>query len=140
MDASKLTIDPSHLRFDKMTGSRKIKLRKENIKALIRSRPAGSPIQYKEFAAVAATSEGNVYSMMKTMIKKGEIHKIDSDERGQRYAWAVDEAKVIVPKKPKANAPKTYSVEELIEEAKSFAWRENTDSLRGFITSMEGKK
>lgn len=136
MEASKLKISPENLQFKPMSRKKRLELRRENVKALIRARPAGSEIIMSDFAKVCATSEANVYSMVKTMVKRKEIFKIPAEGRGQRYSWAVNEGTTItspaVKKAIEAAAPKLDTAL-LIEKAKEFVWEEDSDSLRHFI-------
>lgn len=140
MEASKLTIDPNHLRFDKMTNGKRSKLRKENIKSLIRSKPAGTLIMVSEFQAVTMSSNPSTSVMLKNMVKRGEITRHQDDHFKSRYSWAVNEdVKVRVPKAPKAVAPSVgFDTETIVEKAKSYVWQQDDDSLRGFIKWLEG--
>lgn len=135
MEATILKIDPEHLRFKKMPMAKKSKLRRENIKALIRSKPAGTPIQIVEFQRVTMTSNPATYSMLMNMVKKGQIQKIAVEGKVNRYSWAVNE-KIKVTRKAAPKAPvsaTSFDTETLIEKAKSYAWETNDDSLRAFI-------
>lgn len=132
-----LKIHPDHLRFNPMSRAKKLELKRENIKALIRSKPAGTIITINEFARVCASSEQNTYSMLKTMIKRKDIIRIPSEERGQRYSWAVNEGKVrVAAKAPVAR----YELATIVDKAKEFAWQKDSDSLRAFITWLEEGK
>lgn len=142
MEASQLKISPENLRFKPMSRKKKLELRRENIKALIRSKPAGTVISIAQFAAACAQTEGNTFAMMKTMIKHGEIVKIPSEGHKKRYSWAVNDGNVISPavkKAIEAAAPK-LDVALLIEKAKEFVWQEDSDSLRAFVKWIEGEK
>ena len=44
MDATKLTVSPDTLRFQKMSRGKRAKLRRQNIIDLINSKPYGTPI------------------------------------------------------------------------------------------------
>lgn len=138
MEASKLVIDPKHLRFDKMPMAKRSKLRRENIKALIKSKPAGTVIYISEFQKATMSSNPATYTMLMNMVKKGQIIKIQDEKQRNRYSWAVPDAKVTTPKTPKTESPPTPRVhlEELTEQAKSYAWQKDSDSLRGFIEWM----
>lgn len=115
------------------------------MKALIRSKPAGTVIQVKEFAIAAATTEVLAYSMLKTLIKRGEIAKIPSEGHKQRFSYAVTDGTVVkrlrniaLPDYP-VPAHKLPTVNLLIEKAKEYAWEQDNDSLRGFIKWIERK-
>lgn len=137
MEASKLVISPENLRFKPLPRKRKLELRRENIKAYIKSKPAGTVISFSEFANITSQSEPNVYSMIKTMVKRGEILKIQSEDHGQRYSWVVNDLTEKAIKHPKTTL--RYDVVTLTQMAKEFAWREDSDSLRKFIKSLEEK-
>lgn len=131
MEASQLKISPDNLRFRPMSRSKRQLLRRENVKALIRSKPAGTVILLSEFSAVCASNDTNTYSMLQTMIRRGEISRIASEQRGQRYSYVVNEDSRVI--KPKQTVVKTDS---LVEKAKQFAWEQDSDSLRQFIKWM----
>lgn len=138
MEASKLTIDPNHLRFDKMSNGRRSKLRKENIKALIRSKPAGTIIKVSDFQKVTMSSNPSTSVMLKNMVKRGEISRYRDEQFKSRYTWAVSEGvKVKVPKTPRQAPKSVFDTETIIEKAKSYVWQQDDDSLRGFIKWLE---
>ena len=138
MEASKLQIDPKHLRFKPMTRAQRSKLRRENIKALIRSKPAGTVLGLADFAAATQSTEASAYSMLKTLIKRGEVIKIPDDQHNRRYSYVVNEpvSKRSI-KEPAAAPAKAYDHAALVAKAKDFAWSNNSDSLREFIKWME---
>lgn len=142
MDASKLTIHPDHLRFKPMAHSKKLELRRENIKALIRSKPAGTRIDMKDFAKVTGTDPHLTASMIKTMVKRKEIIKIPMWNHAKRYNWAV--ANDYRVKKP-ANLPETTvqlvkpDTAFLADQAMKFVWEKDSDSLREFVKWLEAK-
>lgn len=138
MEASQLKIAPEHLRFKPMPRAEKLRLRRENIKAYIKSKPAGTVITMSEFAKVSAQLEQNAYSMIKTMIKRGDIIKITSEGHGQRYTYVVNELTDKVVKHSKS-VPR-YDIASLKQMAKEFAWQEDSDSLRKFIQSLDKGK
>lgn len=138
MDASQLKIDPKHLRFKPMTNKERLRLKRENIKALIKAKPAGTVLTMTDFAAVTATTPANINVIIKTMLKHGEILKIQSESHGQRYSWVVNDK---LPETTKPNTKKTglrYDITTLKQMAKTYAWDNDSDSLRGFIKTLEG--
>src|SRR5690242_5470539 len=58
-----------------MSVGKKTKLRRQNIIDLINSRPYGTPIRLREFAAVAQLSESSAWSLINTMVDKGVISR-----------------------------------------------------------------
>lgn len=138
MEASKLQISPEHLRFKPMTKGKRSALRRENIKALIRSKPAGTVLGLADFAAATQATEASAYSMLKTLIKRGEIIKIPDDLHNRRYSYVVNEPTKTKITKP-ADQPKVQlqpgcmDLKQLEAKAKDFAWQEDSDSLREFI-------
>lgn len=143
MEASKLKISPEHLRFKPMPKAKRSALRRENIKALIRSKPAGTVIALADFSAATQSSQASAHSMVKTMIKRGEIIKVYAEGHARRYAYVVNEPVVKQPAKPKATpqpaeqapepTPAALDLDALVAKAKDFVWSENSDSLREFI-------
>lgn len=139
MEASKLQISPEHLRFKPMTRAKRSALRRENIKSLIRSKPAGTTISLAEFAAATQSTDGAVFSMLKTLAKRGEIIKIADDQHKSKYSYVVNEPVIKQAAKPKpAAAPQQpgYDHAALVDKAKDFVWSKNSDSLRDFIEWM----
>lgn len=138
MEASKLSISPEHLRFKPMSRAKRSALRRENIKALIRSKPAGTVLSLADFAAATQSSEGAVYSMLKTMIKRGAIIKIADDLHKSKYSYVVNEPVTkaqAAKEKPLDTRLKKdcMTIADLEAKAKDFAWSEDSDSLREFI-------
>ena len=141
MEASKLSISPEHLRFKPMTRAKRSELRRQNIKALIRSKPAGTVLSLADFAAATQSSEGAVFSMLKTLTKRGEIIKIADDVHNRKYSYVVNEPvskKQAAKEKPLDTRQKDcLTMDDLQARAKDFAWSENSDSLRDFIKWIE---
>ena len=132
MEASKLTISPEHIRFKTLTPAKRAELRRENIKALVRSKPAGTIIMLPEFAMVTAGKPGTVHAMLKTMLKKGVITRQTDDNFKARFSYTVNED--VKVKKPRAEpVAKKQDTSEIVEKAKEFVWEQNSDSLRDFI-------
>lgn len=135
MDVSKLSINPDHLRFKKLTPERKSELRRENIKALIRSKPAGTIITAKEFTEVTKVPGTGIFAILNSLIKKGEITKIPAPGFTKKSSWVVNESREPVPQP--ANRPATrYTVLQLTQLAKDFTWDTESDSLREFINKL----
>lgn len=145
MEASKLSISPEHLRFKPMSKGKRSALRRENIKALIRSKPAGTVLGLADFAAATQATEASAYSMLKTLIKRGEIIKIPDDLHNRRYSYVVNEPvtkKQAAKEQPLDTRIKKgcYSLADIEAEAKDFVWSNDTDSLRDFIKHLQGKE
>lgn len=137
MEASKLTINPETLRFQKMPRDQKATLRKRNIIDYIQSKPYNTPIAMTELATVASCTVGNVSLIVRHLEKRGIITRTALGR--QQTAYAVNgEPKTVTPSKPRVvavpdhlpQAPTFGDVEAL---ARDFAWQTNSDSLREFI-------
>lgn len=157
MEASKVTINPDVIRFQKMDRAKRTKLRRQNIIDLIKSKPYGTPIKLAEFAYVAQCTDASAYALIKTMIKKGIISK-DYISRF-RITYSVNsEPRTITPAQKPTAAPQaaleleppvvaetsaepvTAPTRSLEDYAREFAWEHNSDSLREFIKFMDGKE
>lgn len=146
MDASKLTIDPEKLRFQKMMPGKRAQLRRKNMIDLINSKPAGTPLRLEEFEAVTRTSSANVHSVIQNMVKDGVITKTLVEGTKNRYCYSVvSNVKVKQPKLPAVPITETAPVQQFpaqtIEDyAREYSWEANNDSLRGFVKWMDGKE
>ena len=140
MEASHLKINPDHLRFKPMSFGKKTALRRENIKALIRSKPAGTPISLQEFARVTMIKAPSAHSLLRTMIQRGDLTKTPIEGKQRRFSYSVNEdVKVMTaPPLPTLTLPlpdaASYTVDEITSKAKDFSWDKESDSLREFIT------
>jgi hypothetical protein len=145
MEASKLTIDPEHLRFKKLPLKKRAELRKRNVIDLIRSKPIGTPIANYEFQTVMATrGSGHTSLILKKMLEKGVITRVPADGKsGSSYVVNAD-----VKTKPKQiDTPPQVEPQEITatptdfktleDYAKDFSWKQGSDSLREFVTYME---
>lgn len=154
MEASKLVISAENLRFKPMSRGKRSQLRKENIKALIRSRPAGSKITSADFQAVTGAKYQTIWSMLNSMIRKGEITRTPMPGKTKLYSWVVNEdVKVTKPSvdeapsadkqdTPERSQPDEHTATDktpssLLVSAKDFAWETNSDSLREFVQWYE---
>lgn len=150
MEVSKLVISPENLRFKPMSTGKRAQLRKENIKALIRSRPAGSKITSAEFQAVTGAKYQTVWAIINRMVKRGEISRTPILGKTKVFCWTVNEdVKVTKPSADEAvsadkqDTPERSQSDEytsigrtsssLLVAAKDFAWETNSDSLREFV-------
>lgn len=126
MDASKLTVNPEAIRLNKMSFKKRSALRRQNILDLINSKPFGTPITLEEFAAVAQLTGPAVHSLLATMVKNGIITKDKITHF--KIAYAVTGAVHTIA------APRQKPTLESL--AREYAWKHDTDSLRGFIKWM----
>lgn len=157
MEASKLVISAENLRFKPMSRGKRSQLRKENIKALIRSRPAGSKITSKDSQAVTGAKYQTAWAMLNAMVKKGEIIRTPMPGKTKLYSWVVNEdVKVTKPSvdeapsadkqdTPERSQPDEHTATDrtpssLLAAAKDFAWATNSDSLREFVAWYEASK
>lgn len=131
MNASKVTIDPQKLRFDKMSNAKRTQLRKQNMLDLIKSKPFGTPITLDEFAAVGAFTTPSAHNLLKHMIKEGIISK---DKSGNKVCYSVNGTPRIT--RP-AEITHVLPIKTLEAYARDFAWEHHSDSLREFIKHME---
>ena len=137
MDASKVTVSPDTLRFQKMDKGRKAKLRRQNVIDLIKSKPYGTPITLAEFGAAAQLSTGAAHSLIGTMVKHGVISQDTLGSR--RYAYRVNGA-VWVSKKPLTAQPPqkaTGAAIEVAQLAKEFYWETASNDLHEFVRWLE---
>jgi hypothetical protein len=140
MDASKLTVSPDKLRFQKMSPTKRLLLRRKNVIDLIKSKPYGSPITLAEFQAVTQLrGSGGVHSLLMSMVKKGMITKEKTNHRN--IAWTVTgEPRIVKPARHPVEPPKeveTMQIKSLEEYAREFSWQHNSDSLREFVKFMD---
>lgn len=149
MDASKLTIDPDKLRFQKMSHKKRSELRRKNMLDLINSKPAGTALSLQEFEAVTRTSSANVHAVIQHMVKEGVVTKTLVEGTKNRYCYSVVAA--VTVKAPKevpqpaitettAAATEQFPAMTLGDYARDYAWESNDDSLRGFVKWMDGKE
>lgn len=151
MQASKLTIDPDKLRFEKMTHAKRSKLRRQNVIDLINSKPYGTPITMREFVDVTQTT--SVQGLLKTMIKKGVITKQPITHR--KIAYSVNGApktikppvELVVATPPPAEHQGTTNrlgrgtvYQSVQDYAKDFYWETSSTDLREFIKWMDHKE
>lgn len=136
MEASKLQISPSTLRFERMTKGKRAELRRKNIISLIRSTPVGTPISLAEFQAVTQhTTVASTYALLKGMEKKKLIAR--TSEGPKQYSYAVLGDTNIVKPKVEVFTP---DISNITDMAKEYAWTYNDDSLRGFIKWLGSAK
>jgi hypothetical protein len=159
MEASKVTISGETLKAHVATldKKRKTELRREAVKAYINSKPAGTVIKTANFQAIGGfNSEANAAAFINRMVRDKIIGKqlAEGSKRSFNF-WVIDEyapqpaIEAETPTEPDFNqavaeaerarvetkindhfAPSKFG---LIEAAREFAWRNNSDSLRDFI-------
>lgn len=159
MEASKVTINQALL--DNKLGKKgKVRLRTNGVKDLIRSKEAGHLFSYRDLIYAAGYREdqyGTGWAFIKRLIKNNKIKIVDEQPGKRKQAYCVPGdvqtrpgpyGTTIPPEEPKpqeADAPKglvgnvevLYSIENIVHNAKQFAWEHNSDSLREFIASMQ---
>ncbi len=128
-------------------------LRIEIVKAYIRSKPAGTRILITEFAELVNLKKANCDTFIKSLVKKKIIGRENISNRRFSYfipgdAVTVKEPTVAIPKdiqtiveKTLDPAPVEYDLpvaalpyNNVVEAAKTFAWINNSDSLREFVS------
>ena len=158
MIATKLVISQetrARLNNPVLSPAKKRLLREEMIKESIRKAPGG--IRTKQELIVAAgynpksrtKDYANGLNLISSMVKRGVIYHATTDSFKKRW-FVANEVKVTPSPRSIAKelfGPKEVKVEpkeklpvsavELVQLAKDFAWRENSDSLRDFIAYMQ---
>lgn len=137
MDASKVTVSPETLRFQKMSKGRKAKLRRQNVIDLIKGKPYGTPITLADFCAVTQLSTGSAYSLIQTMVKHGTISKDKLD--GRKYAYRVNGAVWVTKKSQPAHStsePIDTAVE-AVRLAREFHWQTSSNDLHEFVAWLD---
>lgn len=149
-----------------MTRKHRQKLRVQAVKDYIRSKPAGTPITIADLALVAGyRSAGSGSTAINKLVSKGVLAKT-KDIDSFKWIWTVpgdvhvsSTTNPAFEMKPDAkpygidqdikpstekNPPKglagsvqtLYSVENIVANAKQYSWEHNSDSLRGFISTL----
>lgn len=148
MQASRVSISQeTHLK-NALTPSKKKQLRREAVKNLINSKPAGTILRSRDFARVLGAKPNNAWNLVRRMKQLGLIGSIQ--EGPKSFSWYVKDG-------PEAEAPKIKTTpawtppnnagtpifippqsdrELLLSKAKDRAWQNNSDSLREFIKSL----
>jgi hypothetical protein len=158
MLASKVTITPetrAKLDAPALSPSKWRQLREELIKDCIRNRSGGAATKQELVAAAGLNPEATSTEyakgihLLKRMVERGIISHNNTNQ--YRKSWTVIEDVKVKPS-PKQVAsevviPEEVTVElkeynhltsmKLVEMAKEFAWRTNSDSLREFIAYTE---
>jgi hypothetical protein len=152
MEASKLTINPDHLRFQPLPAAKKTELRRKNILDLIRNTPNGTKLRLVDFQKAGAyKTTASAWGMVSTLLKHGTIVREREGLSGYSYYVAADAVKKQL--KPAAAAPADQAAEQpkfsftttkvgefeqaaqgyINQLAKQYAWEYNSDSLREFV-------
>ena len=133
MQASTLTIADSTKLDGKLTRAKRKLLREKLVKEYIRSRPYGVAIQLKEFQKLLRYgSTGEARVLLREMLESGQILR---EEIPGKRSFSYTVAGVTVVTKPKDKDV----ISQVIDQAKNYAWEENSDSLRGFIEYIRQK-
>jgi len=145
MQASSVTISPETLRFNKMSPGKKAKLRRKNIIELIKSKPVGTPIRLREFAAVTLTKAENCQRVLRQMVKEGVLSSEKlGPHKSSPVAYFVNNARITrttatdrsapPPTEPAFSPRYTRTVSDY---AKDYYWETHDDSLHGFVAWMD---
>jgi hypothetical protein len=144
MDASKLTISPDTLRFQKMSRTRKAKLRRQNVIDLIRSKPYGTPITLAEFAQVAQVTDNGAFGILRYMVRKGMLNKDVINRRHVAYTinGPITVRRPATKTEPAAMPPAetTNYAKAVAEYAKEFYWTSRSDSLHEFLDWLDKRE
>lgn len=172
MEASKITLSDKYksaMQNPTLSRNKRLKLKRQLILELIRSKPSGTPIKLSEISRLI-TAPGNVIRdsnadrVIKNMVRDGLITAERIPGKSQRIFSVISDAKTILPPRPKA--PKIVLppvgtpaqddhtrglrgpgedrggaalLTEATALAKDFAWKYNSDSLRDFIKYLGDK-
>jgi hypothetical protein len=133
---------------------RRTEMKREAVKAYIRSKPTGEPINLRQmgksiglFGAQLQTFPG----FLLNMANRGDITMEGEKSKRSRVFTVVDDVKTTIgggmPKsveEPVAELPtvelpaKDNTAGSLLDYAQRFAWEQDSDSLRSFVAWMEG--
>jgi hypothetical protein len=86
MDISKLTVDPEKLRFQPMLRGKRSALRRQNVIDLINSKPFGTCIKLKEFAAVCACTVPTAQAIVNRLVRQGIVTKTTYSPKAIGYS------------------------------------------------------
>lgn len=162
MDATRVTISKETMEANKLNRHSKHArlLKEESVKALVRNTPAGEGLTLRHLMAAAGYNPKTDYQagmqFVYGCVKRGVIKRSDPSEITFKKTYFVPEdAKTSRPaetftlkstdepkveEKPKGligNVEVLYKVEDIVHNAKQFAWEHNSDSLREFIASLQ---
>ena len=144
MYASRLKISPEVAKYKNLPVHKRTSLRKEKIKQLILSLPAGTPISTTKFQQVTGLNNSAAWRLVDQMVKAGEIIKTQTNDSKKSFSYDVNNAKLkgfIVPAQRetaetqvKQEVKQKVDVEPTLQEkAKVFTWLTGSDSLSQFI-------
>jgi hypothetical protein len=128
MDVRKVTISEATIdRIRMSSGKKKVQLREEAIKNLIKSKPAGTVLKVKDFQKVTLVENaGTVHAILKRLLVRGDIDRFRPNPLKKiQFAYTVmDEVKVKTPPVIRARDmnPITFSHEDIERKAQEFLW------------------
>lgn len=148
MEASKVTISPTTVEWNRLGKKKKTNLRRKLIIEYIQSKPAGTLIKMGEFREVCHfTTDPNTNAFVQRMLRDGVISQYAGEKPRTHYYAVTGAVRLVKPKAtppPPEDEPTTEepvrSNHNLTEYAKQFAWERNSDSLREFVAYMDGKE
>ena len=163
MEVSKITISPQTrmLQASSLSKGKRSKLREELIKEYIRSKPAGYEFSIGDLLRAGGYTNnqyGTGWAFVQRMIKAKRIIGLGKSPGKRKQAYAIPgDALVNTKEGPKLNPepitsalisekidkshiPQNLGLRWVEDEARQFAWLENSDSLRQFIDYLNKKE
>jgi hypothetical protein len=161
MEASKVTISPATLDMIRFSsGAKKVKLREEAVKNLIRSKPAGTVIRLRSLQNVTMLASASAtLALVKRLMRRGEVTRYNPNPlKTASFAYTVADTpesgtgsrgfEVFNPRQdvpPIQAAPiidnKGFNQHAVTRLAQEYAWDnpEATPILKAFLKYMESK-
>lgn len=122
MEASEVKISSETWDLNKVSPSKKRKLREQAVLDLIKSKPNLTPIKTKDFAVAARLNDvANAWNFLKGMERRGLIKKVESGPAGMVYTIN-DAARTVKPAVKKVKSKERELGEEVERLAKDYLW------------------
>lgn len=144
-EAARTVVSPETIRRAEipLTHKQKVQIKQDRVKALIKSKPAGTRIMLEDFLADGIfNNTASAYGFLKTMIKKGIIGKTEIGLK--QYSYYVPDGTTIVPPSPAAPPkPKAIlAVDKVEQKAMQFSWEcpEHYNDLHEFVKWLKQPK
>lgn len=166
MDASKISVNPELLKFRPLTQIQQRKIREQRIIELIRSKPAGTKIKLRDFAAVIELTPDSTRRLIYRMIERKKLSQFPVTGQARKSYTVLADIKVqkvqpsaaVLPdsrdmkaenfklrfppavERVSALQPRpTTPPDTLVQDAKEFSWQFNSDSLREFVAWAQSR-
>lgn len=166
MEASKISVNPELLKFRPLTLMQQRKIREQRIIELIRSKPAGTKIKLRDFAAVIEMTPDSTARLIHKMIERKKLSQFPATGQARKSYTVLADVKVqkagppaavlpdsrdmkaenfklrfppVVERIPTPQPRPTTPPNTLVQDAKEFSWQFNSDSLREFVAWAQSK-